>query len=96
MTLSTLIEIIILTFSSLLFVTHMYLVFFQNKIKKMLKNKKLSQEKREEEQKKLQALTKMLMEDNNLSSKFKNYISQIESETKESNDTESLGFKNKL
>lgn len=92
MALSTIIEIIILTFSSLLFVTHMYLVFFQNKLKKMLNNKKISQQKREEEQKKLQALTKMLMEDNTLSSKFKNYVKEIESED---NNT-GIDFKQKI
>ena len=69
MTTATILSIVILVFSVILFLFHFYLVFFQKKLQKALENKKLSLKQREEDQEKLRIISNLIMEDNNLKMK---------------------------
>lgn len=75
---STIISIAILVFSVLLFLFHFYLVFFQKKLQKAIENKKLTNAKREEDEKKLQVISQMLLEDKQLSNYFNEQIKKYE------------------
>lgn len=75
---STILSIAILVFSVLLFVFHFYLVFVQKSLEKKLQDKKLAQQKREEDEKKLQVISQMLLEDKQLSNYFNEQIKKYE------------------
>lgn len=78
MTTGTIISIVILVFSVVLFLFHFYLVFFQKKLQKALENKKISNAKKEEDEKRLQIITQMLLADKELQQKFNSELSKYD------------------
>lgn len=80
MTTGTIISIVILVFSVILFLFHFYLVFFQKKLQKAVENKKLTAAKREEDEKRLQLITQMLLADKQLNAKLEQELKKDEKE----------------
>lgn len=80
MTTGTIISIVILVFSVILFLFHFYLVFFQKKLQKAVENKKLTATKREEDEKRLQLITQMLLADKQLNAKLEQQLKKDEKE----------------
>lgn len=80
MTTGTIISIVILVFSVILFLFHFYLVFFQKKLQKAVENKKLTTAKREEDEKRLQLITQMLLADKQLNAKLEQELKKDEKE----------------